>query len=145
MSTVFTKIIEGELPARFVWKDDRAVAFLSIQPLSTGHVLVVPREEYDHWVDLPEDLAEHLMDVSRAVGRAIRDVYDPQRVGLMIQGFEVPHSHLHVWPTDSVAQFSFDQVDQDPDAATMDAAQHDLREALIAAGYSEADFAAIGD
>lgn len=138
MSTVFTKIIDGELPGRFVWKDDRAVAFLSIQPLSTGHVLVVPREEYDEWTDLPEELAEHLMAVSRHIGRAIKSVWEPKRVGLMIQGFEVPHTHLHVWPTNSIEEFDFDQVDQDPDPAVMDEAAEKIRAALEAEGHAEA-------
>ena len=70
MSTVYTKIIEGEIPGRFVWQDERCVAFLSIDPLSQGHTLVVPREEYDHWIDLPEDLAVHLMVVSQRIGLA---------------------------------------------------------------------------
>ena len=139
MSTVFTKIIEGELPGRFVWKDERAVAFLSIQPLTTGHVLVVPREEVDHWVDLPADLAGHLMAVSQTIGKAIDAAFEPRRVGLMIQGFEVPHTHLHVWPTDSIAEFSLDQVDRDPDPAGMDRAAASIRQALLDAGHREAE------
>ena len=139
MSTVFTKIIEGELPGRFVWKDERAVAFLSIQPLTTGHVLVVPREEVDHWVDLPADLAGHLMAVSQTIGKAVDAAFEPRRVGLMIQGFEVPHTHLHVWPTDSIAEFSFDQVDRDPDPAGMDRAAASIRQALLDAGHREAE------
>lgn len=99
MSSVFTKIIEGELPGRFVWADEQCVAFLSIQPLAQGHVLVVPRREVDAWIDLPEELATHLMTVSRAIGRAVDAAFSPKRVGLMIQGFEVAHTHLHVWPT----------------------------------------------
>ncbi|MCT1367574.1 MULTISPECIES: HIT family protein [Kocuria] len=139
MSSVFTKIIDGELPGRFVWKDERAVAFLSIQPLSMGHVLVVPRQEIDHWVDLPQDLAAHLMEVSRLIGQAINEVYEPVRVGLMIQGFEVPHTHLHVWPTNSIEEFSFDQVDNDPDDALMDDAAASIRAALARAGHPEAE------
>ena len=63
MPSVFTRIIEGELPARFVWKDDRCVAFLSHRPLRPGHTLVVPRLEIDHWVDLEPELLGHLMGV----------------------------------------------------------------------------------
>ena len=92
MSTVFTKIIEGEIPGRFVWQDERCVAFLSIAPLAQGHTLVVPREEIDHWIDLPEDLAAHLMVVAQRIGKAIDAVWSPRRVGQMIQGFEVPHA-----------------------------------------------------
>ncbi|WP_129657947.1 HIT family protein [Rothia uropygialis] len=139
MSTVFTKIIEGELPARFVWKDERAVGFLSIAPLSMGHVLVVPREEVDHWVDLPQDLSVHLMKVCQTIGQAIDEVYDPVRVGLMIQGFEVPHAHLHVWPTNSIEEFSFDQVDNDPDQDSMDEAAAAIRDVLTRSGHFEAE------
>ena len=130
MSSVFTKIIEGDLPGRFVWRDEQCVGFLSIQPLAQGHVLVVPRQEVDAWVDLPGDLAAHLMTVSQAIGKAIDAAFEPKRVGLMIQGFEVPHTHLHVWPTDSIEEFDFANVDQDPAEESMDRAQTRIRRAL---------------
>lgn len=137
MSSVFTKIIEGELPGRFVWADEQCVAFLSIQPLAQGHVLVVPRQEVDAWVDLPADLAAHLMTVSQTIGKAIDTAFRPKRVGLMIQGFEVPHTHLHVWPTNSIEEFNFANVDQDPDPAAMDDSARRIREALVAQGHAE--------
>ena len=96
--TLFTKIIEGDLPGRFVWRDDRAVAFLSINPLQPGHTLVVPIEEVDHWIDLDADLVNHLMAVSHEIGRVLQERFEPTRVGLMIAGLEVPHTHLHVVP-----------------------------------------------
>ena len=65
MASVFTMIMNGDLPARFVWKDERCVAFISINPLAPGHTLVVPREEIDHWIDLDADLMNHLFAVSR--------------------------------------------------------------------------------
>ncbi|RKQ36676.1 HIT family protein [Kocuria tytonis] len=137
MSSVFTRIIEGELPGRFVWADERCVGFLSIQPLAQGHVLVVPREEIDAWVDLPSELAVHLMRVSQSIGKAIDAAYRPKRVGLMIQGFEVPHTHLHVWPTNSIEEFDFANVDQDPDPAVMDDSARRIREALVAQGHHD--------
>ena len=70
MSTVFTKIIEGEIPGRFVWQDERCVAFLSIAPLAQGHTLVVPREEIDHWIDLPEELDGELSAMAMAFAMA---------------------------------------------------------------------------
>lgn len=137
MSSVFTKIIEGDLPGRFVWRDEQCVGFLSIQPLAQGHVLVVPRQEMDAWVDLPADLAAHLMTVSQSIGKAIDAAFEPKRVGLMIQGFEVPHTHLHVWPTNSIEEFDFANVDQDPDPAVMDESARRIREALIAQGHAD--------
>lgn len=137
MSSVFTKIIEGDLPGRFVWRDEQCVGFLSIQPLAQGHVLVVPRQEVDAWVDLPADLAAHLMTVSQSIGKAIDAAFEPKRVGLMIQGFEVPHTHLHVWPTNSIEEFDFANVDQDPDPAVMDESARRIREALIAQSHAD--------
>jgi len=98
VATVFTRIIDGEIPGHFVWQDDRAVAFLSINPITVGHALVVPRVEIDHWLDLDPDLAAHLMVVARAVGQGIQHAFRPPRVGMEIAGFEVPHCHLHVLP-----------------------------------------------
>ncbi|MFW6186747.1 MAG: HIT family protein [Actinomycetota bacterium] len=138
MSTVFTKIIEGEIPGRFVWQDERCVAFLSIAPLAQGHTLVVPREEIDHWIDLPEDLAAHLMVVAQRIGKAIDAVWSPRRVGQMIQGFEVPHAHVHVWPTNSIEEFNFANVEQSPDPAAMDHAAERIRVALAEAGHKKA-------
>ena len=129
MSTVFTKIIEGEIPGRFVWQDERCVGFLSIDPLAQGHTLVVPREEHDHWVDLPEDLAAHLMVVSQRIGRAIDAVWRPARVGQMIQGFEVPHAHLHVFAASGPEDFDLERK-QPRDAALLAQDAAALRAAL---------------
>lgn len=107
MPTIFTRIIEGEIPGTFVWKDDQCVAFMSINPLRDGHVLVVPREEVDHWLDCPSDLRDHLMAVSSQIGRAISKVHDPAKVGLMIAGLEVPHLHIHLVPMDGVRDLDF--------------------------------------
>ena len=135
MSTVFTRIVDGELPARFVWSDDRAVAFLSVNPLGPGHTLVVPREEIDQWVDAPPDLLAHLTNVAHAVGAAVRAVWAPRRVGLLVAGFEVPHLHLHVFPAADMGAFDFANA-----ARTVDPGEHDghaeaLRSALRAAGH----------
>ncbi len=136
MSTVFTRIIDGELPGRFVWSDDRAVGFLSINPLGPGHTLVVPRDEVDHWVDADGDLFAHLTFVSHAVGAAVREVWQPPRVGLMVAGFEVPHLHLHVFPAWNMAAFDFANAATSVDAAEQDAHAEKLRSALRGAGHS---------
>ena len=137
MATVFTKIIEGEIPGRFVWRDDRAVVFLTIAPITPGHVLVVPIEEVDHWVDLDPELAAHLMRVAREVGRAQMRVFQPRRVGMIIAGLEVPHSHMHLIPIDTEADLSFARADHDPDPAALDAAADRLRDALRDLGHAE--------
>ena len=135
MATVFTKIIQGELPGRFVWRDDRCVAFLSINPLRHGHALVVPIAEVDHWLDLDPELNSHLMAVSQQIGQAQMAAFSPTRVGLMIAGLEVPHVHLHVVPIDGVHDMDFANAARDPDADAMDQARDDLVAALRDAGH----------
>lgn len=98
MPTIFTRIIDGDLPGTFVWTDELCVAFLSINPLKPGHTLVVPREEIDHWLDCPTDLRNHLFEVAQNIGRVIDQAWNPERVGLIIAGLEVPHLHIHVVP-----------------------------------------------
>ncbi len=107
MTTVFTRIIDGELPGEFVWRDDRCVAFLSINPMAPGHTLVVPIEEIDHWVDASPDLMAHLFAVTHRIGLAQRAAFDCERVGVIIAGYEVPHTHIHVVPTSSMSELSF--------------------------------------
>lgn len=107
MPTIFTRILEGDLPGTFVWRDDRCAAFLSINPLRPGHTLVVPIEEVDHWIDCPPDLRDHLVAVAQQVGRAIDAAWHPEKVGLMVAGLEVPHLHLHVVPIWGVNDLDF--------------------------------------
>ncbi len=135
MATLFTKIIRGEIPGRFVWRDDRAVAFLTVAPITTGHALVVPVEEVDHWVDLPPALAGHLMEVGRQVGQAQMRAFSPARIGMIIAGLEVPHCHLHLIPIDSEADLSFAKADHSPDPAGLDDAAERLRAALRDLGH----------
>ena len=134
MPSVFTRIIQGELPARFVWKDELCVVFLSIAPLRPGHALVVPRAEVDHWIDLPAETASHLMTVAQIVGKAQQAAFSPVRVGLMIAGFEVPHVHVHVVPVEGMRDLDFANADGKPDAAALDDAAKRLRAALRAQG-----------
>ena len=93
MASIFTMIINGDLPARFVWKDDECVAFLSINPMAPGHVLVVPRHEVEHWLDLDPDLLTHLTGVCQTIGAALEGGFQPIKVGMMIAGLEVPRAH----------------------------------------------------
>jgi histidine triad (HIT) family protein len=137
MATVFTKIIEGEIPGRFLWRDDRAVVFLTIAPITRGHALVVPIDEVDHWVDLDPDLAAHLMQVAREVGRAQMQVFQPRRIGMIIAGLEVPHCHLHLVPIDVEAELSFSRADHNPDQSVLDDAAERLRVALRDMGHGE--------
>lgn len=107
MATIFTRIIGGEIPGTFVWRDDRCVAFMSINPLRPGHTLVVPVEEVDDWLDCPDDLRDHLFAVAQTISRAIDKVHGPARIGVMIAGLEVPHLHIHLVPIDGVHDLDF--------------------------------------
>ena len=138
MASLFTRIIDGEIPGRFVWTDDRCVAFLTIAPITPGHTLVVPRAEVDHWIDLDDDLAAHLMVVAKAIGAAQMDAFSPARVGMIIAGMEVPHTHLHVIPIETEADLSFYRADGSTLADDLDAAADALRSALTARGHGEA-------
>ena len=135
MTTVFSRIIAGELPARFVWSDDRVVGFLSVNPLGPGHTLVVPRDEVDQWVDADPDLLGHLTSVAHAVGAAVHAVWTPPRVGLMVAGFEIPHLHLHVFPAADMRAFDFANAAPSVDDAEQDAHRDTLRATLRAAGH----------
>jgi histidine triad (HIT) family protein len=132
MPTLFTRIIDGEIPGIFVWRDDRCVVFLSINPMHTGHALVVPIDEVDHWIDLDPDLAAHLFQVGQLIGKAQMAAFDAHRIGVMVVGDEVPHVHLHIVPFDSVSELSFAHADPNPPEGSLDAAAEKIRAALRA-------------
>ncbi|MDK4329247.1 HIT family protein [Corynebacterium pseudodiphtheriticum] len=132
MSTVFSKVINGELPGRFVYRSSDVVAFLSIEPLTYGHVLVVPVEEVDKWTDMAPELWARVNAVAYEIGNAVIQAFDVPRAGNVIAGFEVPHAHIHVFPASSMDDFNFANVipaDQTNEAA-MDEAAQKLRAAL---------------
>jgi histidine triad (HIT) family protein len=137
VSTLFSRIIEGEIPGRFVWRDDRCVAFLTIAPLRPGHALVVPRHEIDEWTDASGDLLTHLMMVAKHIGAAQKTGFDAPRAGVVIAGFEVPHLHVHVFPAWDIDDFDFDKADHDPAPDALDAAADTLRQALRQAGHGD--------
>jgi diadenosine tetraphosphate (Ap4A) HIT family hydrolase len=137
MSTVFSKVISGEIPGRFVWQDDLCVGFLSIAPLAYGHTLVVPRTEVDRWTDADSELMAHLSTVAHRIGKAQVEAFGSARAGLVIAGYEVPHLHLHVWPSNSMADFDFSKAMENPDPEQMDQAAEKLRVALRLMGDAE--------
>ena len=130
MATIFTRIINGEIPGTFVHRDDQCVSFLSVNPLAPGHALVVPIGEIDHWIDLPADLAAHLFTVAQRIGNAQKVALGCERVGLIIAGYEVPHAHIHVVPTTHIGQFDFSTAASDPDRDEMERLAAAIRHAL---------------
>jgi histidine triad (HIT) family protein len=136
MATIFTRIIDGEIPATFVWRDERCVVFMSINPITHGHALVVPIEEVDHWVDASPDLRAHLFEVAGHIADAVHAAFSPERVGLIIAGFEVPHTHIHVLPTESMADLSFANAAASVDRDELEASAAAIRAALRTAGHA---------
>jgi len=130
MATIFTKIINGELPGRFVYEDDDVVAFLTIEPMTQGHTLVVPRAEIDQWQSIDQAVFARIMSVSQLVGKAVCRAFDADRAGVIIAGLEVPHLHVHVFPTRSLSDFGFANVDRNPSAESLDEAQAKIKAAL---------------
>ena len=132
MSTVFSKIIAGDIPGRIVYQDDKVAAFLTIEPVAYGHTLVVPIEEIDKWTDIPADLWAHMNEVAQKVGRVVVDKFDAQRAGYLIAGFEVPHAHIHVFPANDMSGYSLENAMRadDTDATKMDAAADTIREGI---------------
>ena len=130
MATIFTKIINREIPGTFVYEDEQCVAFLDVSPLTDGHTMVVPRAEISQWTDLDEGLLDHLMNVAHRIGRAQKEAFDCERIGLMIVGYEVPHVHIHVWPTTSMADFDISDRPPMQDAETLAGPAEKIRQAL---------------
>ncbi|WP_193165374.1 HIT family protein [Microbulbifer hainanensis] len=138
MASIFTQIINGELPGHFIWRDERAVAFMTIAPIKSGHCLVVPVEEVDHWDDMPEELAAHLMLVAQKVAKGLKSVYQPKRVGVMVAGLEVPHTHLHLLPIDAIGELDF-SLQRPAEADELAAEAQKIRTSLLDLGFKEAD------
>ncbi len=124
MTTLFTKLINHEIPGVFVYRDHVCVAFMSINPLAVGHTLVVPIEEVDEWTDLDRDTAEHLFHISHLIGKAQKTAFSCSRVGLIIAGYEINHCHLHIIPTNDMQQLSFAN-------ATLSVSSKELQEAAV--------------
>lgn len=135
--SLFTRIIRGDIPGRFVWKDEHCVAFLTIAPIRPGHTLVVPREEINHWLDVPPALTAHLFQTAQQVARGIQAAFPCSKVGLMIAGLEVPHTHLHLVPIDEIRDLDFARQDHKATPADLDAAAEKIRTALRALGSSQ--------
>lgn len=108
--TLFTRIIQGQIPGTFVYRDDLCVAFMTISPITAGHVLVVPIDEVDEWTDLSSELSSHLFKVAAQIGEAQKMAFKCERIALIIAGFEVPHCHLHLIPSNSMADLNFENA-----------------------------------
>lgn len=137
MPSVFSAIIAGDLPGRFVWEDEDVVAFLTIAPVTQGHTLVVPRKEVDQWQDVDGELFDKCTTVSRKIAQAVRKAFDAPRAGFLIAGLEVPHLHMHVFPAYTMGNFDISGADPNPSAESLDEAATKLKAALRELGNGE--------
>ncbi len=96
--SVFTKIIKGEIPSHKIYEDDRCLAFLDIYPQAEGHTLLIPKQQIDKLWDLPDDLYHHLWNMAKKIETKMTEVLNPPRVGIFVEGFGVPHAHIHLIP-----------------------------------------------
>lgn len=107
MPSIFTRIVNGEIPCYKIAESETCLAFLDINPLTKGHSLVIPKEEIDYFYDLEDDLLSELMTFSKRVAKAIQKVIPCQRVGVSVIGLEVPHAHVHLIPFYKMSELSF--------------------------------------
>jgi len=107
MATIFTKVINGEIPAEKLVEDDHYLAFLDIRPIRPGHTLVVTKQETDYLFDLDDDTLGGLLPFARQLARPIERATGCQRVGIMVAGLEVPHCHVHLVPMDRISDLDF--------------------------------------
>jgi len=107
MASIFTRIINGEIPCYKIAEDDRFFAFLDINPVSKGHCLVIPKQETDYLFDLDPELLGSLMQFAQKIAKALKQATDCKRIGITVMGLEVPHAHIHLIPMNSEADIDF--------------------------------------
>lgn len=135
--SVFTRIIAGRIPGRFVWRDADVVAFLTVAPIRPGHVLVVPIDQVDRWTDMEPATWRRANEVAQQIGRVLEQSFDCARVGLIVAGLEVPHCHVHLIPIRDESDLSFAAADSGATAEALDSAADTIRAGLVAAGHAE--------
>lgn len=122
MPSIFTKIVQGEIPAHKIAETEDYLAFLDIAPLAKGHILVIPKKEIDYLFDLPEELLAGLLVFAQKVAKAQEEVIPCLRIGVAVIGVEVPHAHVHLVPLNSIGDINFERpklkVSQDELATT---------------------------
>ncbi len=107
MATVFTKILNGELPSYKIYEDEVVFSFLALDQVKLGHTLIIPKKEFDHWIDVPEKDYLHLQQVALKIGRAVQKATECRKVFQTVIGLEVPHFHLHLIPGWQMSDLNF--------------------------------------
>lgn len=109
MSSIFTKIIRGEIPCHKIAESEHCLAFLDINPVQRGHVLVIPKKEVDYFYDLEDETLTRLMLFSKKVAKAIEKVVPCNRISVVVAGLEVPHAHIHLIPMNAISDIDFSE------------------------------------
>ncbi|WP_124053802.1 HIT family protein [Arcanobacterium ihumii] len=134
--SVFTKIIDGDLPGKFVFADDVCVAFATIEPVVPGHVLVVPRQEVDKFTDVDPEIFARMANVAQIIGRAQERAFHTERTIVSILGFDVPHTHIHVVPANAHEHGELGKA-KPASSEELDKAMTKLRAALVELGFGK--------
>tara|TARA_B100000686_G_C16678433_1_gene910518 strand:- start:37 stop:459 length:423 start_codon:yes stop_codon:yes gene_type:complete len=135
MSSIFTRIINEEVPGRIFWRDKTCVAIVDIRPINRGHTLVIPIEETDQWTDLPLETVSHCLQIAYVIAQAQKALFLPERIALLIAGFEVPHAHLHLIPANGMEHLDFNNANPDANDGDLDQVADLLRSSLKQSGY----------
>lgn len=120
MSSLFTKIVAGEIPSYKIYEDEKTFAFLTIKPNTKGHTLIIPKIEVDHWDDVPEEYFNHMWNTARFVAKMLKEKLHPTRVCIVVAGFEVPHAHIHLIPSETMEDLDINKA--------KDATEEELKE-----------------
>lgn len=129
MASIFTKIINKELPAYIVAENDRFLAFLDIMPLKKGHVLVIPKEEIDYIFDVEDELLGEMMVFAKSVAVKIKKIVPCKRIGIAVIGLEVPHAHIHLVPIDGIGDINFSNPKLQVEKAEMESLAERIKNA----------------
>ncbi len=130
MATIFERIVAGEIPCHRIWEDGEHLAFLDINPRVEGHTLVIPKHPHEELFSMPEEAYHRLWDAARTVAALLKERTGCARVVTMVVGYEVPHVHVHLLPTNSLADFPLPPVDREAQARLVETAARIRGEAV---------------
>lgn len=129
MSSIFSKIITGEIPSHKIAENDKFLAFLDIMPLKNGHTLVIPKVEVDYIFDIDDQLLGEMMIFAKGVAQQIKKAIPCNRIGVTVIGLEVPHAHIHLIPINTLSDMDFTKAKLNPDSESLRATASKIREA----------------
>jgi histidine triad (HIT) family protein len=130
MSSIFTKIINGDIPCYKIYEDDQFFSFLDIRPMAKGHTLLVPKQEIDYLFDLNDQILSDMLPVASSISSAIEKVVPCKRIGVAVVGLEVPHAHMHLIPINQVTDIRFDKPPLSLSSVEMEALAFEIRKQL---------------